>query len=135
MLTPLKSFAFHFTKICYCQCKMKTSVKPVRPASGWSLYWLRAQELPTSRNLNQSGCLEYLGRVLLVAYSAVRGMYVHLMLREQTSFLPIPVAARSKACTFFVRSNTGIMGSNPTQVMDVCLRLFYVCAGSGVATG
>jgi hypothetical protein len=34
---------------------------------------------------------------------------------------PITVAARSK-----VRSNTGVVGSNPTRVMDVCQRLFCV---------
>jgi hypothetical protein len=33
----------------------------------------------------------------------------------------------------FARSNTGIVGSNPTQSMDVCLRLFCVCRG--LATG
>jgi hypothetical protein len=40
---------------------------------------------------------------------------------------PITKAMRSKAWTAFARSNTGIMGSNPTQGMDVCLRLFCVC--------
>jgi hypothetical protein len=48
-------------------------------------------------------------------------------------------AARSKAWTVFAHSNIGIMGSNPTQSMDVCLRLFFVCVdlcvGSGLATG
>jgi hypothetical protein len=48
------------------------------------------------------------------------------------------VAARSKARTVFACPNTGIMGSNPTQGMDVCLRLFCVCAvlcaGSGFVT-
>jgi hypothetical protein len=34
--------------------------------------------------------------------------------------VPITVAARSKAWTVFARSNTGIVGSNPTQDMDVC---------------
>jgi hypothetical protein len=38
----------------------------------------------------------------------------------------------------FARSNTGIMGSNPTLGMDVCVRLFYIfavlCAGSDLAT-
>jgi hypothetical protein len=38
------------------------------------------------------------------------------------------VAARSKAWTVFARLNTGIMGSNPTWGIDVCVRLFYVCA-------
>jgi hypothetical protein len=34
------------------------------------------------------------------------------------------VAARSTAWTVFARSNTGIVGSNPTWGMDVCVRLF-----------
>jgi hypothetical protein len=41
---------------------------------------------------------------------------------------PITVAARSKAWTVFARSNTGIVGSNPTWGMDVYVRLFCVCA-------
>jgi hypothetical protein len=32
---------------------------------------------------------------------------------------PVTVAERSKACTVFARSEAGIMGSNPTQGMDV----------------
>jgi hypothetical protein len=48
---------------------------------------------------------------------------------------PITVAARY----VFVRSNTGIVGSNPTRGMDVCMRLFCVCVvlcvSSGLATG
>jgi hypothetical protein len=49
------------------------------------------------------------------------------------------VAARSKAWTAFARSNAGIVGSNPTQGMDICMRLFCVCValcvGSGLASG
>jgi hypothetical protein len=41
--------------------------------------------------------------------------------------------------TLFARSNDGIAGSNPTQGMDVCIRLFCVCAvlcvRRGLATG
>jgi hypothetical protein len=40
------------------------------------------------------------------------------------------VAARSKVRTVFVSSNAEIVGSNPTQGMDVCVRL-----GSGFAAG
>jgi hypothetical protein len=36
------------------------------------------------------------------------------------------VAALSKAWTVFARSNTGIVGSNPTWGVDVCVRLFCV---------
>jgi hypothetical protein len=49
------------------------------------------------------------------------------------------VVSRSKARTVSTRSNTEIMGSNPTGGMDVCVRLFCVCVvlcvGSGFATG
>jgi hypothetical protein len=52
---------------------------------------------------------------------------------------PITVAVRSKAWTVFARSNTGIVGSNPTQGMDVCVLLFCVrvvlCIGNDLATG
>jgi hypothetical protein len=44
----------------------------------------------------------------------------------------------AKARTLFARSNPGIVGSNPTQGMVVCVRLFCVCAvlcvGRGLAT-
>jgi hypothetical protein len=43
------------------------------------------------------------------------------------SWLPIKVAEKSKAWNVFARSNTGIVGPNPTQDTDVCLRLFCVC--------
>jgi hypothetical protein len=52
---------------------------------------------------------------------------------------PIAVAARSKTWSLFAPSNAAIVGSNPTQGIDVCVRLFCVCfvlcVGSGLATG
>jgi hypothetical protein len=48
-------------------------------------------------------------------------------------------AARSNSRTVFARSNTGNVGSNPTQDMDVCVRFFCVCVvlcvGRGLAMG
>jgi hypothetical protein len=44
------------------------------------------------------------------------------------------VTARSKSWTIFARSNTGIVGSNPTRGMDVCVYSVFVL-GSGLATG
>jgi hypothetical protein len=35
--------------------------------------------------------------------------------------MPIAAAARSNARTVFARSNTAIVGSNPTGGMDVCV--------------
>jgi hypothetical protein len=49
----------------------------------------------------------------------------------QKDHLPITVAALSKAWTVFARSNAGIVGSNPTQGVDVSVVL---CVGSGLAT-
>jgi hypothetical protein len=53
--------------------------------------------------------------------------------------LPITGAVRSKEWTVFTRSNAGIVGSNPTLGMDICVRLFCVCVilfvGSGFAKG
>jgi hypothetical protein len=37
------------------------------------------------------------------------------------------VAARSNAWNVFVHSKTGMVGSNPSRGMDVCVRLFCVC--------
>jgi hypothetical protein len=52
---------------------------------------------------------------------------------------PITVAALSKAWTVFVRSNAGIVSSNPTQDIGVCVRLFCVyvvlCVDGGLAKG
>jgi hypothetical protein len=64
-----------------------------------------------------------------------------------TGSVPITVAARSKAWTVIARSNTGIVGLNPTSGMDVwcvcvcvCVYTFFcVCIvlylGTGLATG
>jgi hypothetical protein len=59
------------------------------------------------------------------------------ILDRQLLSLPITLAALSRAWTIFARSNTGVVGSNTTRGMDVCVRLFCVvpCVGSGLATG
>jgi hypothetical protein len=60
-------------------------------------------------------------------------------LRWELLVPPITVAARSKSWTVFTRSKVWIVGSNLTQGMDVCVRLFCVCVVlcvcSGLATG
>jgi hypothetical protein len=81
----------------------------------------RAQESGQCRQLAESACS------LQQHYNVI------------TNKLPIAVAARSKAWTVFARSDAVIVGSNPTQGMYVCVRLFYVCVilcvGSGLTTG
>jgi hypothetical protein len=61
--------------------------------------------------------------------------YMNLFLPEVIYRQPITVAARSKAWNVFAHSNTGIVGSNPIQGMDVCLRLFFVCVRSRLCDG
>ena len=48
-----------------------------------------------------------------------------LLLFRNVSLLPVPVAARSKALVYG-RLPAAIMGSNPTQGLDVCV-LSVVC--------
>jgi hypothetical protein len=51
-------------------------------------------------------------------------------------FLLVTIAARSKACTVFARSEARIVGSNLTQGMNVwCVYAFILCLGKGLATG
>jgi hypothetical protein len=52
--------------------------------------------------------------------------------------MPITIVARSKESTVLAFSTTGVVGSNPTRSMDVCVRLFCVYilyVRSGLATG
>jgi hypothetical protein len=43
-------------------------------------------------------------------------------------YMPVTVAARSKAWTVFVRSDAGIVDSNPIQGMDVwCVYAIILC--------
>jgi hypothetical protein len=48
--------------------------------------------------------------------------------------VPVTVDARSKASSVFARSNAGIVGSNPTRGMDVCVYSMFVLR-SDLATG
>jgi hypothetical protein len=62
-------------------------------------------------------------------------VYITLLRTLSVYTPPITAAARSKAWTGFAPSNAGIVGSNPTQGIDICVRLFCLCVGSGFATG
>jgi hypothetical protein len=62
----------------------------------------------------------------------------HILLKIKSgNFLtkPITVAAPFKEWAVFVPSNTGIVGSNPTQGMAACWRLFRVCVVLCVCSG
>jgi hypothetical protein len=53
--------------------------------------------------------------------------------------LPVTVDDRSKACTVFARSEAGMVGSNPTQDMDIWYVYAFcvcvvLCLGRGLAT-
>jgi hypothetical protein len=47
-------------------------------------------------------------------------------IRDLFSTQPIMMTAQSKAWTVFARSNAGIVGSNPTQDVDVCVCVRYI---------
>jgi hypothetical protein len=42
------------------------------------------------------------------------------------AYMPVTVAARSKALTVFARLKAGIVGSNPTHGMDACAFILFV---------
>jgi hypothetical protein len=44
---------------------------------------------------------------------------VYIFSKRVYIYMPVTVAERSGACTVFARSEAGIVGSNPTQGMDV----------------
>jgi hypothetical protein len=52
---------------------------------------------------------------------------VNLQFAHIVFYVPITVALRSEAWPFFANSRAGIVGSNPTQGTDVCVRLFCFC--------
>jgi hypothetical protein len=59
-------------------------------------------------------------------------LYWKRILSYQYCTLSIRVAARSKAWNAFARSNTGIVGSNPTEGIDVCVYSVFVLSCSGI---
>jgi hypothetical protein len=58
---------------------------------------------------------------------AGRGKFIYVCVCVYI-YMPVTVAERSKTCTVFVLSEAGIMGSNPTQSLDVwCVYAFIPC--------
>jgi hypothetical protein len=49
---------------------------------------------------------------------------------SHAKFSTITVAARSKAWTVFARLNTGVVGSNPTEGMNICVYSVFMLAAS-----
>jgi hypothetical protein len=49
------------------------------------------------------------------------------------------ISKTTKGLSVSARSNAGVVGSNPTQGMDICVCVYSVCVvlcvGSGLATG
>jgi hypothetical protein len=78
-------------------------------------------------------------RIFMYVFILALNSYVDLISVTLRRAPPITVAVRSKARTIFARSNTEVVGSNPTRDMDVCMCLFCVCVvlcvSSGLATG
>jgi hypothetical protein len=111
-------FRYHVLLSCFYVCLI------------WMKYWLEFRWC-FYYTIWCSLCWRYVGGHTSGLYT---GNYVRRLVHEV-----ITLAARSEALTFFARSNAGIVGSNPTQGMDACVRLFCVCVvlcvDSGLATG
>jgi hypothetical protein len=81
----------------------------------------------------ETNCFYKLQKFIIMFTEACHGTVLWATLMElatlYTFSMTVPsitVAAQFKEWNVFARSNTGIVGSHPTQDMDVCLRLFYV---------
>jgi hypothetical protein len=113
------------------------STQPLTEMSTRNLPGVKVGRLVTLTTLPPS--VSRLSRENVGASTSHNPMGLHDLLTRIALPLPITVTARSKARIVFARSNTGIVGSNPTQNMDVCVRLFCVCVvlcvGSGLVTG
>jgi hypothetical protein len=65
--------------------------------------------------------------VLFQCSTLFRSFYTPLQNSVCTNTEPITVVARCNPWTVFARWNWGIVGSNPTRGMVVCVHLFCVC--------
>jgi hypothetical protein len=101
---------------------------------------------PPSSRLRSSTCrLLHAGFLLDLLLQAEDGAVMSLWNADRLSLDYMVLCLRrhwpqwSKAWTVFTHSNNGIVGSNPTQGMDVCVCVYSVCAvlcvGSSLATG
>jgi hypothetical protein len=79
------------------------------------------------------------GRVCEVSWQWRVPMKMKAMKERKLGLHVLKVAAQSEEWSVFARSNTLVVSSNPFRCMDVCLRLFSVCAvlcvGRGLTTG
>jgi hypothetical protein len=61
------------------------------------------------------------------ASSSGNDVHHYIIDRNLLEWILITVAARPESWTVFTLSNTGIIGSNPTRCMSVCLYCFCAC--------
>jgi hypothetical protein len=60
-------------------------------------------------------CLRSVSICMVIIYV----LYIYIYIYIYNGSTPVTVAERSKACTIFARSEADIVGSNPSQGMDV----------------
>jgi hypothetical protein len=72
--------------------------------------------------------------VLLGCDTVCSGSFLSKILHVSSHLRPITMVTRSKALTFFACSDAGIVGSNPTQDMFVCVCVYSVFVLSCVYT-
>jgi hypothetical protein len=90
--------------------------------------WLLHQETNTCRGrIVVPFWMKFLASKLFFFYFFFFHFMYNLFLNPALRTTPITVIMRSEAWRVFARSNTGVVGSSPNLVMDVCVCLFCVC--------
>jgi hypothetical protein len=132
---PYLMFTWAITLSCvrYIHCSAGHILCPVPSQQYADFLWLRhPASLSTELRSVAVATSSCTGKSTWVHFTPVpygdrKSTGTHDFLHGIESSLPITVAAPSKAWTVFSRSKAGIVDSNPTQGMDVCVRLFSLC--------
>jgi hypothetical protein len=117
--------------ILFAGCKAVSSAQTVTKHNCWTLFLRRLKAIYLKTLFTDDAELNI--RLHSQFY------FTSVVFRSFSNYVQITVAMQSTAWIVFVRSNTGIVASNPTWNMDACVRLFCVwvvlCVGSGLAMG
>jgi hypothetical protein len=119
---------------CSCELNYRAVISEEQDNSMLKGHW--AYKLQTAIPTTSYYCLEVLSRTSNDFYTMIEyEQMARLRLTYRYMWMLVKVAAWSKAWTVFAHLNAGIVGSNPTQSMDICVRLFCVCVVLCVGNG
>jgi hypothetical protein len=118
---------------CGCIFCFVIVLKPQITAN-YSQGWIKREQPGQSRALHKT---EIESTDFIETLASIKSQKVSLYFWLLQEIKLSTVSARSKAWTVFAHSNTGVVGSNPTRGMNVCIYSFFVlsCVGSSLAAG